>query len=387
MTMVSGLDAITASSPLYLPVGGAVRRIPLGPELPREQKFWDNFEPLAVFYDVFRDVSGRHVYLIGPMALNLAPLLEQMQITGLPSGTKARVKLHHGIQAEIVRATLPRSDDRLSIRLGEKTFEISIQPNRSEALKGDRVVFTINKNNDLAWISDWARFYVKEHGATAAVIYDNGSTDYTMAELQAALAVPGLKHALVIPWLYKFGVMEDVFTGHDFGGNWPMFAQPPLFPQFLRKYAAKARSIVNADIDEFVVSPQRKSIFKATERALFGTIRFNRLWVENMRDGDDPPRHRDFFIRKAGRKSKDRGKKWSLAPGRSWLASWRAQPWTHQVKGWLNLSGSSVDFYCYHFIGISHSWYWDRTQSPAFDPKLHQRDQLLEKVLKDTFDR
>lgn len=384
----AGPDAITASSPLYLPEAGELRRIPLGPALPRAQKFWDNFEPLAVFYDVFRDVTGRHVYLVGPMGLNLTPHLDAMTVTGLPSGAVARPKVHHGVQAEILRATLPPDDDRLRVDFAGRSYEIAIQPNRSDALTGDRVVFTINKNNALAWIADWALFYVREHGATAAVVYDNGSTEYSMAELERTLAgVPGLQKFLVIPWLYKFGVMDDVFEGHQFGGNWPMFAQPPLFPQFLRKYAARARSIVNADIDELVVSPFRKSIFKATERAPFGTLRFNRLWVENMRDPDHPPRHRDFFIRKQGRKSKDRGKKWSLAPGRLWLASWRAQPWTHQVKGWLNLAGSSVDFYGYHFIGISRSWYWDRTKAPQFDAKLHQRDRLLETVLRDVYDR
>ena len=68
-----------------------------------------------------------------------------------------------------------------------------IQPNRSAALRGDRVIFTINKDNDLAWIADWARFYVAEHGATAAVVYDNGSTDYIGRPLSGATlaAVPG----------------------------------------------------------------------------------------------------------------------------------------------------------------------------------------------------
>jgi hypothetical protein len=148
----------------------------------------------------------------------------------------------------------------------------------------------------------------------------------------------------------------------------------------------RARSILNVDIDELVVSPFRYSIFKAVEKSLFGTIRFNRLWVENIRDNvAGPARHSDYFVRKKGTRSKDRGKKWALNPRMAWLGSWRAQPWTHQVKGWLNLSGSSVDFYGYHFIGISNSWYWDRTETPKFDPKSHQKDQLLLRVFADAF--
>ncbi|UXN74149.1 hypothetical protein N8D56_02365 [Devosia sp. A8/3-2] len=67
-------------------------------------------------------------------------------------------------------------------------------------LAGDRVIFTINKDNNLEWIADWARFYVKEHGATAVVVYDNGSTEYGLDDIRSTLAaVEGLKKFLVIP--------------------------------------------------------------------------------------------------------------------------------------------------------------------------------------------
>lgn len=377
---------IAASSSVLLSEAGSLRRLPLAPELERPAGFFEHFDDRTLFYDVFRDHTGRHVYLIGPMALNLAPLLDTMTVQGLPSGTRATPKVHHGVQAEIVRVTLPPSDTRLALSLGEERFEVSIQPNRSTAFKGDRVIFTINKNNALDWIADWARFYVAEHGATTAVVYDNGSTDYAIEDLRATLAaVEGLQKFLVIPWPYRFGTMSDVFEGHKFGGKWAMFAQPPKFTQFFRKYAMQARSILNVDIDELVMSPFRQSIFKAVERSPFGLLRFNRVWVLNARDESGPPRHRQFVIRRKGIAARDRGKKWAMAPGRAFFASWRAQPWTHQVKGWLNLSGSSIRFYGYHFIGISRSWYWDRTEEIKFDPKLHIRDPLMIKTFADIF--
>lgn len=384
--LASADATLAASSSVLLSETGSLRRLPLGPELERPPSFYERFDDWAVFYDVFRDHTGRHVYLIGPMALNLAPLIDAMVIEGRPSGVRARPKIHHGVQAEILRVTIPQSDTHLAFAFGDQHFEVPIEPNRSAALKGDRVIFTINKNNDLRWIADWARFYVVEHGATAAVVYDNGSSDYTLDELRATLAgVEGLAKFLVIPWLYPFGSMYDVFTGHKFGGHWAMFAQPPKFTQFLRKYAMQARSILNVDVDELVFSPFRKSVFKAVERSPFGLLRFNRVWVLNARDESGPPLHSQFVIRKKGIAARDRGKKWALAPGRAFFASWRAQPWTHQVKGWLNLSGSSDAFYGYHFIGISRSWYWDRTEKIVFDPKLHVRDPLMIKTFADVF--
>ena len=377
---------IAAATAVLLDEQQGLRRLPLGPELAREQSFYDRFDDFAVFYDVFRDHTGRHVYLIGPMGLNLTPLIDAMVITGHPSGVEVRPKIHHGVQAEILRVTLPEDDTRLSFAFGDQSFGAAIQPNRSRALADDRVIFTINKDNDLAWIADWARFYVVEHGATAAVVYDNGSADYTLDDLRDTLAeVEGLAKFLVIPWPYPFGSMDDVFEGHKFGGNWGMFAQPPKFTQFFRKYGMAARSLLNVDIDELVLSPFRKSVFKAVERAPFGLLRFNRVWVLNAREETGLPRHQHFVIRKKGIAARDRGKKWALAPARSFLASWRAQPWTHSVKGWLNLAGSSDEFYGYHLIGISRSWYWDRTKQVAFDPKLHVRDKLMIDTFADVF--
>ena len=377
---------LAATSPVKLAADQPLRRIPLGPELERPQSFHDRFDAEYLFYDVFRDHTGRHVYLIGPMGLNLTPLIDAMTITGVQSGTRTKPRIHHGVQVTMVRVTLPETDTELTITLGDQVFIAPILPNASTALTGDRVIFTINKDNHLSWIADWARFYVREHGATTAIIYDNGSTEYTLDELRETLSgVEGLQKFLVVPWRFPYGSMYDVFTGHKFGGHWPQFAQPPLFVQTFRRYAMHARSILNVDIDELVISPNRKSIFKAVERSLFGLLRFNRVWVLNARPETDAPRHSQFVIRKKRLAARDPGKKWALAPGRAFFASWRAQPWTHQVKGWLNLSGSSIDFYGFHFMGISRSWYEDRTEKITFDPALHERDALLIATFADVF--
>ncbi|MDB5622939.1 MAG: hypothetical protein JWR39_1502 [Devosia sp.] len=373
-------------SRVELDPAGPLLRMPMEPGRTRPPAFWEKFDATHLFYDVFRDHSGRHVYLIGPMALNLGPMLEAMTVTGQPSGTTVRLRVHQAIQATIARATLPPGDNILAMSLDGQSWSVPIQPNQSVSFDKDRIILAVNKDNELPWITDWARFYVKEHGATAAVLYDNGSTSYSMAELTAALAgVDGLEKFLVIPWPFRFGTRDHGFSGHRFGENWARFAQPPLFTHFFRKYSMHARSMLSVDIDELVVSPFRKSVFKAVEQAPFGLVRFNRIWVLNKRASEGLPRHADYVIRKRGAAARDRGKKWGVAPGRAFLASWRAQMWTHQVRGWFNLAGSRNDFYGYHFRGISHAWNYDRSDAGAFDPKLHERDQLLIKTFADVF--
>lgn len=384
--LLSTNPAIANHSLVALDAGRLLRREPYEAERTRASAFIKKFDDTSVFYDVFRDHTGRHVYLIGPMALNLEPLVAQMVITGVNSGQAAKPKVFHAIQMLIVRVTLPESDTELFLRLGDQEWIVPIQPNRSAALARDRIIFAINKDNLLEWMVDWARFYVREHGATAVVIYDNGSTQYSMAELSAALAgVEGLQKFLIIDWPFRYGMRDVGFAGHRFGEGWARFAQPPMFTHLFRKYGMAARSILSVDIDELVISRTRQSIFKSVERSLFGLRRFNRLWVLNMREGQGVPRHADYVVRKKGTAAKDRGKKWAVAPGRAFLASWRAQLWTHQVRGWLNLSGSSPEFFGYHFRGISHGWNYDRTDPGAFDPAIHVRDRLLSKALADHF--
>ena len=164
-----------------------------------------------------------------------------------------------------------------------------------------------------------------------------------------------------------------------------MFAQPPQFTQFFRKYAMQARSILNVDIDELVFSPFRSSVFKAVERAPFGLLRFNRVWVLNARDEDGPPRHRHFVIRNKGVGARDRGKKWALAPRRAFFASWRAQPWTHQVKGWLNLAGSSDRLLRLPLYRHFPLLVLGPHRKIAFDPKRHVRDRLMIDTFADVF--
>ena len=135
---------IAASTPALLDPALALRRIPLGPELERPASFYERFDDSAVFYDVFRDHSGRHVYLIGPMALNLEPQLDGLVITGHPSGKTVKPRIHHGVQAEILRVTLPKGDTELSFPFGEQHFRLPIQPYQSRHFHRDRVIFTIN---------------------------------------------------------------------------------------------------------------------------------------------------------------------------------------------------------------------------------------------------
>lgn len=375
------------SSPVLLDENQPLRRLPHTPELGTREGFAEKFDHRSLFYDVFRSRNGRHVYLIGPVAISLEPVLEELTVTGLQSGTKTKLQIHHALQAVICRVALPKQDQTIALEFAGQRHEVQIQPNHSDLFKGQRLLLSINKNNHLTWLKDWAEFYVKEHGATAILLYDNGSTLYTLDELRAAISsVEGIKTTLVVPWVHPFGMHNYEYRDKRNKGHWAYFAQPPMFTQALRKYGMQARSILNVDIDELVVSPFRRSIFKAAERSLWGTVKFNRLWIENIRaPSNQLPRHAEFFVRKKGWAAKNISKKWALDPSRAWLGGWKAQPWTHAINNWFSLAGARVDFYGYHVTPINTNWHWDRSVEIAFDPKIHETDKLLKRVLTEVY--
>ena len=83
---------------------------------------------------------------------------------------------------------------------------LAAQPNLCELFRGKRVMVTMSKDNDLAWIRDWVEFHTRNHGCDAVLLYDNGSTQYEAAKLQEIVAaIPGVDAALVVTWPFSYG--------------------------------------------------------------------------------------------------------------------------------------------------------------------------------------
>lgn len=384
---VAHFDDPAAFSFVSLDKGAPLRRLAHTPEHAALPGFDQKFDHFGLFYDVFRSASGRHVWLIGPVAINLEEYLRKTEVVGLQSGHHTRLQIHHGRDVVIARAKLPEADTHLRLSIDGQTHDVLIQPNRSDMFKGERVVTTISRNNRLEWIADWAKFYVKEHGATAFLFYDNNSDQYAPADVQRVLEkIPGVKKSLVIPWNFSFAVKDYDFRARFKRRSFAHFAQPVMFPHSFRKYAQTARSLLNVDIDELVISPFGKSVFSAAERSLFGYVKFNRIQIDNTRNPiESIPRHAHYVVRKKGRPARLILKKWALNPKRDWLGGWRAAPANHAIFHWFTLVGSSTDFYGYHFEAVSTSWDFDRSKQIPFDSKIHEIDPLLKRTLKRIF--
>ncbi|WP_424983927.1 hypothetical protein [Maritalea sp. S77] len=393
--MVGDLNSV------FLPEDSKILRQPISPEIPRSDQFMAEFDQRGIFYSVFRDISGKRVWFLGPELMNLKAEVLPIWVEGNRSGRRKKLRFIKNNHAIVGYANLPETDDEAKVEIAGHTLNVGIGENFSEANSGSRIVYCISKDNDLKWIADWAHFYVKEHAADTFVIFDNNSTAYTTQDIESALnEVPGVKRAIAINWPFKFGVLDPVAQSQHQRCQ-ILFAQRVAHMELFLRYGMFANSILNVDIDELVVSTERNSIFEVVERRFFGCLKFERYLVENVREPqitNDLPSFREFYFRNKNHLSRqDQYKKWIIAPSKLRRISKAPILWTHRIYGVINPYPVAKEFKCYHFAGITcdwrknddmaitREWQHERNNRVIFDNNLHVKDVFLERVLRDVF--
>lgn len=392
-------DIIQPSS-IFLGPDGGLAREPHMPELARPDAFWEGFDQLGLFYDVFRDVDGKRVWFVGPNSNNLENALKNARVVGGQSGNASSLSFVKCWTTCVAYVDLPEQDNDLILEIDEQKIPASIGPSMVDNFADRRIVFCINHNNKLEWIADWAKFYQKEHGADTVVVFDNKSDAYEKKELAQTLsAIPHLKSTHVVDWPFEFGVMDKVGQEHGQNG-YVRFAQPVMYMSFYLRLAKFAKSIVNVDVDELVFSAKGRSIFEFVENRVFGCAKFERFLVENVSNhrANDTHGFNSFFYRDKDRLGRqDQFKKWAMAPKKVKPKNKIALPNTHWLSGVWNPYPVAKDFKCYHFAGINTGWRaktqkgekpeWqhERHISEPFDPSKHVKDEFLERKLNEIF--
>jgi hypothetical protein len=230
-------------------------------------------------------------------------------------------------------------------------------------LAGAKILFGMNKNNDLAWIREWARFHQRLHGTDTVILYDNGSTAYSVGEIVATLrAIPGLAHVAVPVWPQPFGRTDPAVRLNPY---WAHFPQIASMSAVLRRYGAQAAGILNADIDELVEAPGGRSIYDVASSLKHGLAVFRGRWIEAMPLGEPATDHRGYgLLQRDPRRAKSRPNKWALDPRRPWVANLKVHPYWHWIDGRPMFSKVTPDGARYwHFRGINTNW--KRTAEPV----------------------
>ena len=255
-----------------------------------------------------------------------------------------------------------------------KQRAVAVQPNHCEWFRGKRVLLTKSKNNDLTWIRDWATFYVANHGCNAVLFYDNASARYGTQEIHETLSsIAGLETVVVVGWPYRYGVNAGP------SGMWDSdFGQYGVLEHARHRFLAWADAVVNADLDELVVTRSGESIFNLVRRSRTGYLEYPGIMIENatdMNDGD-ARRHCHYIFRRAP--PRPATVKWAVVPSR---CSARAQWCVHLVTEMLPDTSASARVAHRHFAAITTNWK-DRRWFLERPSELHQVDEELVRWMK-----
>ena len=374
---------ICRPSPVSLSDFTDARREATRPLASRGETFDRDFDSNTLIYDAVQ-VSPSTVALLAPPFFNLARDVAATKFVSGAGACKARTRQLDRHAQLWLDSPEHAGPIRAAGELG--AFKVEVSPNESEVFRDRRVIFTMSKDNPIEWILDWVRFNRDIHGADAVLIYDNGSSAYDSAALSQALrSIRGIRCSVVMEWPFKYGPQ-----GANSWDHWDSdFCQLGAWEHARWRFLQNARSAMNSDIDELVLSKSGRSVFEAAERSRTGLVRYRGRWIIGIEDGaradsyGTPQRHADFSVlmppnykfTKLGRRDANAClPKWTVVPARCPTA---AQWHIHSIFSWWASYFCTGDFLFRHFREIGSNWKYQRTNRVPLDPRIHTADQPL----------
>lgn len=346
-----------------LPADGPVLRDHVRPANRRSEHYLARYDRTTLFYDAVW-LPDRHAHLItAPRFLNLwAPFREGLRIDGQPV---RRVRRRTWLRCEQVE--IPGPEDALSLNWHGATHPIPSRHAETAGFAGANALVAVNLNNALDWIADWAAFYAQCHGANAVVLFDNGSDAYTPQDIVDRLvAVPGLRRVRVFSAPYPYGPADHSRKLEVS----PRFFQTAMLNIAKRDALARARAVLNVDIDEICFSASGTSVFDAAVRHPLGMVTIPGSWVYPAPGTTGPVGHRAHRFRN---QPDDRcNQKWCQAPQGAFgrMFGWAV----HRVdEVFQNLVTRQSDIRLVHCKATSTGWKAGRFDLP---PALREDPEL-----------
>lgn len=370
---------LRAHSPAILDDSSPLRRTTRAPGRARQASFYDRYEQRVLYYDCFR--SGRDVLLVGPPPYGLGAA----QFVGQPSNVALKVKTYKSESVMITRlADVPAGVTSIRVMLDSgESFTLPVQRSSVAEFSGSRLLFTMSKDNELAWIAEWARYHARVHGTDGVVFFDNGSTRYEMGDVAATIAAQGIGRVAVHSWPYIYGAPDPAVRLNPF---YTQFLQVASMSVVLRRYGMASTGILNCDIDELVRTPPGTTIYDLVQQSPQGLIVMRGRYMEPVpNDGALRGDHRDYPRYLADTKlATSRPKKWALDPSHDWVKSLKVHPYMHWIENRPFFSKSTPDGVFYrHFRAINTNWKDRRTESlPSAGQALLVDQDYIETALK-----
>lgn len=300
---------------LIIPNSMAVRRVNSRPNefiyKDYAEDYAKKYDNTTIFYDVFK--TDNKIYLIGPPLLNLSSILQECYAFD-ESGKAIKVEIKSKQlertqlswidisidtpEFERLRFDFSVFDNTLLEEEGKFTY-VDIGKDFNDTLNGSKALMTLQLDNKLEWISDWAVYYQSIHRVDTVILYDNGSTSYKVQDIVDSLKdVPGLVNIIVVQWNFKYGPQGMPWSGPN--TPWDSdFCQIGALQQMRFRFSLKSKGFINTDIDELIIPLCGIDIFEALENSDTGVIGVEGNTIEgnisNSAKLDDIPRFYHYW--------------------------------------------------------------------------------------------
>ena len=298
----------------------------------------------TLFYEAVR--TGRDVLLVAPKLLNFRALIRKSayRIGGRNPG-QPRIASYYRHAILRFRNAPPGESLRIEFPDGS-VAETPIQPESLAFLAGLNCVLQFNKNNNLDWIRENLAFHSRKRGAEAAVLIENGSTDYGINDLAQMLSKCGLKKAVIISAPYKWGGMNRKPMGGE------LYLMSSMYNLARIKFLQSARAVLNIDIDEVLARVDGSdTVFDLACKAPLGFLVFHGKDMLPSADATPPFKFSDHRYWHPVFKGANN---WCLNPrGPMGKFQWRSHNLEHNVLNKLQFT-RQVAFY--HCLAMTTGW-------------------------------
>lgn len=256
-----------------LPTSVSVRRISGVPTPLQDEDFHAKFDATTLLYDCVYSARAKGYLFSAPAFENLWPVFRDgLHMNGDPVVALSR-KASGRCDQVFLRGP---AGAELTLQIEDQTLPLKHRVSIAENFDAQNLLIAINKDNDLSWIEEWATYHARVHGATGAVLFDNGSSAYSLEALSEAFAgVPGFKKSAVVsaPYPYGFKLRAGKKTFRM------AYLQTAVINIARRDFGAQARAVLSCDIDEMVLTPDGSSVFDAAVASRLGGFKFSGSWV------------------------------------------------------------------------------------------------------------
>jgi hypothetical protein len=306
------------------------------------------FDYTTLFYDIV--VKQNSILIYCPKLFNLEAMIQNSFFSIDQKAVKFRIKRFSRHDVIDIKGS------GSILEISNEVFNKSWQLNKFDCsrFKNMNCLVTINKNNQLEWISDFVKFYIQHHKLDCIVLFDNGSSDYNIQDLETCLQKTKIKDFAIVSIPQPFGMIlenkDDSF----------LFLQPALLNLAKKKFFLEANAVLSIDIDELIWKKD-KTVFEIATSSFFGFILFKGEWrftAANL----DSPRHKDHvFI------SKDQTgcpTKYCYTP--RGIAHWftlgihRLHPRRTHLRNVINFFFKSKEVGYWHCRAITTNWKYQR---------------------------